>query len=70
MKKLLLLAVLGMTLGCASGCHIGECWRSAWNSRFHPERNAPAQQQIVVGDSCDPCDPCSGGTTVVTPGCR
>jgi hypothetical protein len=72
MKKLLLLAIIGTTLGLASGCHIGECWEYAWNSRFHPERNArlcqPQCPQCVVTDPC--CDSCcSGGTVVTTPGC-
>jgi hypothetical protein len=66
MKKLLSLAVLGVLLGAASGCRVAECWNYAWNSRFHPERNA----QPMVVDQCDPCcdpcsDPCSGGAVVV-----
>ncbi|MEN6457653.1 MAG: hypothetical protein ABFC63_01875 [Thermoguttaceae bacterium] len=71
MKKLLLLTVLGTLLGVSGGCRIGECWRYAWNSRFHPERNCK-QQTCVMVDPCD--DPCSGETvitseptTVVTP---
>jgi hypothetical protein len=67
MKKLTLIMVFGTLLGVASGCHVGECWRYAWNSRFHPERNAAACPNCV--DPCDPCDPCGDpcGTTVVTP---
>ncbi len=73
MKKLLLMAVVGTMLGAATGCHIGECWTYAWNSRFHPERNAKLCQQpctpCVVTDSCceSPC--CDGGTVVTTPSC-
>ena len=71
MKRLLLLAILGTTLGVATGCHIGECWNYAWNSRFHPERNArlcqPQPQCVVVDPCCDPC--CTSGTVVTTPGC-
>ncbi|MCE5268663.1 MAG: hypothetical protein LLG00_12335 [Planctomycetaceae bacterium] len=71
MKRLLTIAVLGALLSVTSGCHIGECWRYAWNSRFHPERLRPQQQQCVTVDPC--CDPCCGetvitsGPTVVTP---
>ncbi len=69
MKKLTILMLFGMLLGAASGCHVTECWRYAWNSRFHPERNAQPVQQVIVADECDPCsDPCSGGTTTVVPG--
>ena len=69
MKKLLALSFLGVVLCGASGCHVGECWRYAWNSRFHPERNAQLcapQQTCVVSDSCC-CDPCDGATVVTTP---
>jgi hypothetical protein len=68
MKRLLVVTVLAMTLGGAAGCHIGECWTYAWNSRFHPERNRPCvQQPCMVTDSC--CDQCDGATIVTTPGC-
>jgi hypothetical protein len=71
MKKLMMLLVLGILLVGTTGCHIGECWRWAWNSRFHPERNAPVGQQqcIMVDPCCDPCaNPCGGGAPMVVPG--
>ena len=70
MKRLMMLLVCGILLVGATGCHVGECWTYAWNSRFHPERNAPpAQQRCVVVDPCDPCgDPCGNGSTMVVPG--
>jgi hypothetical protein len=74
MKKLMILLAFGAMLAATTGCHMGECWTYAWNSRFHPERNAPrcqqCQQQAVVVDSCDSCgDPCAtGGAQMVTPG--
>lgn len=59
MKRFLLFAVLTVMLGGLSGCRLGECWRYAWNSRFHPERNVVMTEPCVVVDSCDPCcDPC------------
>ncbi len=72
MKKLLAFTVLGLFLSGASGCRIGECWRQAWNSRFHPQ----PQQTVVIADPCvvtdscsNPCsDPCGGGMPVITPG--
>ena len=64
MKRLLVLAALGTLLGVAGGCRVGECWRYAWNSRFHPERNV-RMQPCVMADPCS--DPCYGGETVVTP---
>jgi hypothetical protein len=69
MKRLMFLAVLATLLGGASGCHFGECWNYAWNSRFHPERNARLCQPppCVVADPCG--DPCAGGAVVTTPGC-
>jgi hypothetical protein len=66
MKRVMMLLVCGALLVGATGCHVGECWRYAWNSRFHPERNAPQAQPFVVADPCDPCcDSCGGATTVV-----
>jgi hypothetical protein len=66
MKKSMLLIALGILLLGTTGCHIGECWTWAWNSRFHPERNAPAAQPCIVADPCDPCgDPCATGPMVV-----
>jgi hypothetical protein len=53
MKKLMTLVVFGALLAGMSGCHVCECWDYAWNSRFHPERNAPRQQPCVVVDPCD-----------------
>lgn len=68
MKRLLLTMIIGATVS-AAGCHIGECWRYAWNSRFRPERNAQlCQPQYMVVDPCgNPCDPCSDGTIVTSP---
>ncbi len=74
MKKLMTLLVFGTLLVGASGCHVGECWEYAWNSRFHPERLAPRAQPCVVVDPCDPCvgsEPAGcgcGGAPMVTPG--
>jgi hypothetical protein len=75
MKKLLLLFALVVLLGGASGCRgrVIECWRYAWNSRFHPERNIRyTEPQMMMADPCcDPCaDPCGdpyGGQVVVGP---
>ncbi len=72
MKKLLVVVTLSAVLAAASGCHIAECWRWAWNSRFHPERNAPPAQPCVMVDPC--VDPCGGtvvseGTVVSGGGC-
>lgn len=65
MKRLLLTMIVGVSLS-AAGCHIGECWRYAWNSRFHPERNAQlCQPQYMMVDPCS--DPCSDGAIVTTP---
>ena len=63
MKKLMTLLVFGALLAGMSGCHVGECWEYAWNSRFHPERLAPRAQPCVVVEQ-DPC----GGETVVGSG--
>jgi hypothetical protein len=71
MKKLMILLVFGTMLVGMAGCHMGECWTYAWNSRFHPERNAPRvqAQPCVMVDPCDPCgDPCAPGAQMVTPG--
>ena len=67
MKKLMMLMVLGAMLAGTTGCHIGECWTYAWNSRFHPERNAPRTQQCVVVDPCDPCDACGSSAPMAAP---
>jgi hypothetical protein len=73
-KKQIMLLVLGVFVIAMTGCHAAECWRYAWNSRFHPERNAPPAQTVIVEDPCDPCpDSCGGGcsscgTTNVVPG--
>jgi hypothetical protein len=65
-KKLLLLTTLGAMLAGTAGCHFAECWTYAWNSRFHPERNANlCQPQCAVTEPY--CDPCGGGTVVTTP---
>ncbi|MBN1394852.1 MAG: hypothetical protein JW959_07505 [Pirellulales bacterium] len=60
MRKILALAVFMMMLGAFGGCRVAECWRYAWNSRFHPERNVIVEDPCVVVDPCcDPCcDPC------------
>lgn len=62
MKKLMIIATLAFVFSSTAGCHIADCWRWAWNSRFHPERNAPAAQPCVVVDPC--YDPCVSTTTV------
>lgn len=62
MKKLMILMVFGTLFVGMIGCHAGECWRYAWNSRFHPERNA--QAQTCVGT--DGCDPCGDGVPMTT----
>ena len=64
MKKLLMVAILGVSLGGVTGCRIGECWTEAWNSRFHPEKNAAqcTSAPCVMVDEC----PCQDGGTVVT----
>lgn len=69
MKRLMMYAVLGALLAGTTGCRVAECWRYAWNSRFHP------QQNVVVADPCacptvcvTECDPCGCGT-VVSGGC-
>lgn len=63
MKRLMILAVLGVLACGTAGCRIGECWRYAWNSRFHPQ-----QQAVVVTEPCvvtDPCcNPCESPCTV------
>lgn len=74
MKRLMILAVLGLMVSSTAGCRIGECWRYAWNSRF-PARQ---QQTVVVAEPCvmvDPCadacsSPCSpcGPAPMVVPG--
>ena len=66
MKRLLVLTVFVVLLGAASGCRIGECWRYAWNSRFHPERNVVPAQQVMMVDPCEescgvPCGDSCGG---------
>lgn len=66
MKRLMLVAVLGVLLAGTSGCRICECWRAAWNSRFHPQQAAVVSEPCYVTES--PCDPC-GGTTVTTAPC-
>ena len=71
MKKQMMLLVFGALLVAMTGCHAGECWTWAWNSRFHPERNAPHAQQPVVYEQSDPCDDCGGGMPMAAPcNCR
>jgi hypothetical protein len=69
MKKQMMLLAFGILMVAASGCHVGECWRYAWNSRFHPERNAP-QAQTCVPVECDPCDACGGGGVPMAAPCN
>ncbi|NLF07794.1 MAG: hypothetical protein GX594_07410 [Pirellulaceae bacterium] len=67
MKRLLLFTLLALMLGGLSGCRVAECWRYAWNSRFHPERNVIVTEPVMMVDPCcDPCaDPC--GTSCGAP---
>jgi hypothetical protein len=75
MKRLMIVAVLGLLVSSTAGCRIGECWRYAWNSRFHPQQQ---QQTVVVTEPCvmteSCCDPCSspcapcGAAPMVAPG--
>lgn len=59
MKRLILLMMFGMLLVGATGCRVAECWRYAWNSRFHPQPQPTVvvSEPCVVNDSC--CNPCS-----------
>jgi hypothetical protein len=76
MRKLLTLMILGLLLGSMTGCRIGQCWREAWNSRFHPQpqQTVICSDPCVVSDSCaspcgTACSPCSGGgMPVITTG--
>ena len=63
MKRLLVITVFIVLVGGASGCRVAECWRYAWNSRFHPERNVIVADPVVMVDPCcDPSgDPCGSG---------
>jgi hypothetical protein len=65
MKKQMMLLAFGILLVGMTGCHVGECWNYAWNSRFHPERNAPRAQQTIIVDECD--DSCGGGMPMAAP---
>jgi hypothetical protein len=64
MKRMMMLIVFGALLSAASGCHLGECWRSTWGGRHQ-------QQTVVVSEPCcvsdSPCDSCGGGTMVSAP---
>jgi len=42
MKRLMLLAILGTTLGMTAGCHVGECWNYAWKFAVPPGAERPA----------------------------
>jgi hypothetical protein len=55
MKRLMVLAVLGMLFSAANGCRVCDCWREAWNPRPRPQ----PQQTVVVGEPCVVSDPCS-----------
>jgi hypothetical protein len=72
MKKRFLLMMFAVLLASTAGCRIGECWREAWNSRFHPQQ---PQQAVIVTDPCvvseSVCNPCPspcGATPMITPG--
>lgn len=72
MKRLLILAVLGIVVSSAAGCRIAECWKYAWNSRFPPKQQQQtivvAEPACVVTDSCEsPCDsPCSSAPVITS----
>jgi hypothetical protein len=61
MKKLLILTILGLSLGGTAGCRVADCWKEAWNARFHPERN---EQPCMMVEPCDPCSCDFGGTMI------
>jgi hypothetical protein len=65
MKRLMMYAVLGALLAGTTGCHIGDCWRSAWNSRCNRQQAMVCSEPCIVSDS--PCDTCYGGTATVMP---
>jgi hypothetical protein len=71
MKRLMLLMLFGMLLGGATGCRVAECWRYAWNSRFHPQQQQQAvvcSEPCVVSDSCaSPCSTPCGTTPMSSP---
>jgi hypothetical protein len=58
MRKLLSVIALGMLVGSMSGCRVAECWRYAWNSRFHPQQQQQ-QATVVVSEPCCVSDCCS-----------
>jgi hypothetical protein len=69
MKKLMTLMVLGMLLGNTAGCRIAECWRYAWNSRFHPQQQQAAVYGpcVVTDPCCNPCPSPCNAAPVITP---
>jgi hypothetical protein len=69
MKRLMILGVFGALVACMSGCRVAECWRYAWNSRFHPQQTMVVAEPCVVTDS--PCceSSCCEGAVVTTPPC-
>ena len=65
MKKLLAIAVLGIVLGGATGCRIGECWNQALCSHCPKRQQAVmVSSPCVVSDTCaSPCgSPCGAPT--------
>ena len=68
MKRKMMLLVFGILLLGTTGCHVTECWNYAWNSRFHPERNAPPVQRVIMVDPGD--DACGEGAPMVAPCCH
>jgi len=72
MKRLMILAVLGILLSSAVGCRIAECWKYAWNSRFHPQQQQQtvvvAEPACVVTDTCaSPCESPCAAAPAITP---
>jgi hypothetical protein len=65
MKRLMVLAALGTLLVGTTGCRVAECWRYAWNSRFHPQQTAVVSQPCCVTETV--CDPCGGATVTAAP---
>ncbi len=59
MKRLLILAVLGMLLGSAAGCR---CCESLWHG---PAYQQPCPPTVTCPSPCaSPCGPCEAGASV------